>query len=131
MTSPNDPAPEPTNPAPEPTPEPVPADPETLAALIAKVNAMEAELKAARGEPTDPVGAARANLVAHVNARHNSGLSAFAELKDVVSKLPDTLEAAASDLVRTVAADLRDHVEGASYIKQLANDLHKAVLTAK
>jgi dihydroxyacetone kinase DhaKLM complex PTS-EIIA-like component DhaM len=102
---------------------------EELQALIAQVQSMQAELNAARGMPTDPVGAAAANLKAHVTARHNSGLPHYAELKNVVDKLGEEISSKESDLVRTIAAGLRDHFEGADYIKALANDLHKAVLT--
>lgn len=102
---------------------------EELQALIAQVQAMQAELNAARGVPTDPVGAAAANLKAHVTARAASGLEVFAELKAAVDKLGDTVDSKTSDLLRTLAAGLRDHVEGAVYVKDLANELHKNVLT--
>lgn len=109
--------------------DPAAPTPEELKALMAQVQAMQAELNAARGMPTDPVGAAAANLKAHVTARAASGLAAYAELVAAVNKMEDTVDSKVSDLVRTIASEIRDHVEGADYIKALANDLHKAVLT--
>lgn len=130
MTDPN--APEPTTPDPAPEPEPTAPDPTSadLAALVAQVNSMQAQLNEARGIPTDPVGAAVKALKDHVTARFNSGIGAFGDLKDAIEKAGDTVESKTSDLFRTMAGDIRDHVEGAAYIKQLASDLHKNVLTA-
>lgn len=102
---------------------------EQLQALIAQVQAMQAELNAARGIPTDPVGAAVADLKAHVTARVNAGIEEYAELKAALEKLGETVTAKESDLLRTIAADVRVDREGAPYVKQLANDLHKNVLT--
>lgn len=125
MTDPNAPE-DPAPTTPDPTPQPTPAD---LAALVAQVNSMQAQLNEARGIPTDPVGAAVKALKDHVTARYNSGLTVFGDLKDAIEKAGDTIESRSSDLFRTIAGDIRDHVEGATYIKQLASDLHKSVLT--
>lgn len=128
MTDPNAPEDPVTTPDPEPAaPQPTPAD---LAALVAQVNSMQAQLNEARGIPGDPVGAATKALKDHVTARYNSGLTAFGDLKDAIEKAGDTIESRTSDLFRTIAGDIRDHVEGAAYVKQLASDLHKNVLTS-
>lgn len=102
---------------------------EELQALIAQVQAMQAELNAARGIPADPVAAGVADLKAHVTARVNAGLDEFTELKNALDKLKETVTSKESDLLRTIAADIRPDREGSPYVKQLANDLHKNVLS--
>lgn len=125
------PAPTPADPA--PIPEEVPPVPEDLASLVAQMAALQAQvaqLNAEKGIPANPVEAALLNLVTHVKARAAQSAAWFSELLDAVKNLDNSVTSKQSDLARTVAADIPDHVEGAAYIKQLANNLHKNVLTA-
>lgn len=103
---------------------------EELQALIAQVQALQSELNASRGIPDNPVEAAAMNLKAHVTARVASGVAEYAELKAALDKLGDTIASKDSDLLRTIAADIRPDREGSDYVKALANDLHKNVLSA-
>lgn len=115
-----------------PIPESTPAVDPQVAMLVAQVQRMQAQIAAmheAQGIPSNPVAAAAKNLQQHVAARLASGLSMFQELHDAVKDLGETVESKESDLARTIASELRDHVEGAPYVKDLANALHKLVLS--
>lgn len=102
-----------------------------VAEMLAKMEAMQAQLTrlyAERGVPADPIAAGVQDLLAHIKARLDSGLEHFRDLFTQTKGMSEAPDSATTDLARTVAANLPQHVEGAAYVKQLANDLHASVL---
>jgi hypothetical protein len=88
-------------------------------------------LSAAQGIPADPTAAAVQNLRDHVLARIDANpyrKEELAELREAVKDLADNPTTKDTDLVRTILGEVRGHLEGLDYLKELGNALHKQVL---
>jgi hypothetical protein len=96
---------------------------------IAQMQKQIALLSAERGVPADPIAAGVQNLLAHIRARLDSGLEHFRDLFNRTLGMDEHPDSATTDMARTLAANLPNHVEGADYVKQLANELHASVLS--
>lgn len=107
-----------------------------VAALHAQIQAMQTRLDAmnvASGIPSDPLGAAVANLVAHVKVRAsvNPGFD-LVSLLDAVDALTDKPSVREAELVRLEVDDVLERAGGREvhYLKELARNLHKETLKA-
>lgn len=97
--------------------------------LTDRMNAQAVQL----GIPTNPVGAAVANLIAHVKARANANPGFdFSELADQLASLGETPTATDAELIRTLVEDVLEAGPALEthYLRVLARDLHKETLKA-
>lgn len=107
-----------------------------VSALHAQIQAMQARMDAmsvAAGVPSDPLGAAVANLIAHVKVRAsvNPGFD-MTDLLDTLDTLTDKPSAQDAELVRLEVDSVLERGSALElhYLKELARNLHKETLKA-
>lgn len=116
---------------------PITAD---VAAMMAQIQAMQrqiAEMQAERGIPADPVAAAVQDLKSHVSARveatgmHHPQHDYLQILVKTIKNLSDSPEYQQVEFIRTLFDDVKHHLEGLPYLKDLALKLAQEVLKAR
>lgn len=112
---------------------PVTVDVAALQRQIADLTARMDEQSRALGVPTNPVGAAVTNLIAHVKARANANPGFdFGELADQLASMGENPAVTDVELVRVLVDDAVTAGSGLElhYLRQLASNLYKEVLKA-